>query len=50
MRRTHPRSDRRFRADLVIGADGRHSTVRGKAGLEVEDLGAPMDVLWFRLS
>ncbi|MBV8119225.1 MAG: FAD-dependent oxidoreductase [Alphaproteobacteria bacterium] len=37
-------------ADLVIGADGRHSTVRQKAGLEVEDLGAPMDVLWMRLS
>ncbi len=38
------------RADLVVGADGRHSTVRAKAGLEVDDLGAPMDVLWMRLS
>ena len=38
-----------IRADLVIGADGRHSTVRGEAGFEVEELGAPMDVLWFRL-
>jgi 2-polyprenyl-6-methoxyphenol hydroxylase-like FAD-dependent oxidoreductase len=37
-------------AQLVVGADGRHSTVRDKAGLVVEDLGAPMDVLWFRLS
>lgn len=37
-----------IRADLVIGADGRHSTVRELAGLEVEDYGAPMDVLWFR--
>jgi 2-polyprenyl-6-methoxyphenol hydroxylase-like FAD-dependent oxidoreductase len=37
-------------ADLVIGADGRHSTVREQAGLEVEDLGAPIDVLWFRLT
>ena len=37
------------RADLVVGADGRHSVVREKAGLEVRDLGAPMDVLWFRL-
>jgi 2-polyprenyl-6-methoxyphenol hydroxylase-like FAD-dependent oxidoreductase len=35
---------------LVVGADGRHSVVRTKAGLEVEDLGAPMDVLWFQLS
>jgi 2-polyprenyl-6-methoxyphenol hydroxylase-like FAD-dependent oxidoreductase len=38
------------RADLVVGADGRHSTVRSLAGLEVEDFGAPMDVLWLRLS
>ena len=38
------------RADLTIGADGRHSTVREKAGLEIIDLGAPMDVLWLRLS
>ena len=38
------------RANLVVGADGRHSTVREKAGLSVEEFGAPMDVLWFRLS
>lgn len=38
-----------IQADLVIGADGRHSVVRERAGLVVEDLGAPMDVLWFRL-
>jgi 2-polyprenyl-6-methoxyphenol hydroxylase-like FAD-dependent oxidoreductase len=38
------------RADLVVGADGRHSTLRAKAGLETLDLGAPMDVLWMRLS
>ena len=38
-----------IRADLVVGADGRHSTVRRLAGLEVETLGAPIDVLWFRL-
>lgn len=37
------------RADLVIGADGRDSRVRAAAGLAVETLGAPMDVLWFRL-
>jgi 2-polyprenyl-6-methoxyphenol hydroxylase-like FAD-dependent oxidoreductase len=37
------------RADLVIGADGRHSVVRARAGLSVEEFGAPMDVLWFRL-
>ena len=39
-----------IRADLVVGADGRHSTVRRSAGLEVKVLGAPMDVLWFRLT
>src|SRR5205823_12227027 len=37
------------RADLIVGADGRHSTVRARAGLKVQDLGAPMDVLWMRL-
>jgi 2-polyprenyl-6-methoxyphenol hydroxylase-like FAD-dependent oxidoreductase len=37
------------RADLVVGADGRHSLVRRQAALPVKDLGAPMDVLWFRL-
>lgn len=37
-------------ADLVIGADGRSSIVRQRAGLEIEELGAPIDVLWFRLS
>ena len=37
-------------ADLVIGADGRHSTVRVLAGLQVQDFGAPIDVLWFRLT
>jgi 2-polyprenyl-6-methoxyphenol hydroxylase-like FAD-dependent oxidoreductase len=35
-------------ADLTIACDGRHSTVREHAGLEVEEIGAPMDVLWFR--
>jgi 2-polyprenyl-6-methoxyphenol hydroxylase-like FAD-dependent oxidoreductase len=38
------------RADLVVGADGRHSIVRARAGLSVEEFGAPMDVLWFKLS
>ena len=37
-----------IRADLVVGCDGRHSTVREKAGLKSDDYGAPMDVLWFR--
>jgi 2-polyprenyl-6-methoxyphenol hydroxylase-like FAD-dependent oxidoreductase len=38
------------RADLTVGADGRHSIVREKAGLEAIDLGAPIDVLWMRLA
>jgi 2-polyprenyl-6-methoxyphenol hydroxylase-like FAD-dependent oxidoreductase len=39
-----------IRADLVVGCDGRHSTVREKAGLQSDDYGAPMDVLWFRIT
>jgi 2-polyprenyl-6-methoxyphenol hydroxylase-like FAD-dependent oxidoreductase len=39
-----------IRAELVVGADGRHSTVRAAAGLSVRDLGAPIDVLWMQLS
>jgi 2-polyprenyl-6-methoxyphenol hydroxylase-like FAD-dependent oxidoreductase len=42
-------TEQEIRADLVVGADGRHSLVRAEAGLHVEDIGAPMDVLWFRL-
>jgi 2-polyprenyl-6-methoxyphenol hydroxylase-like FAD-dependent oxidoreductase len=38
------------RADLVVAADGRHSALRGRAELEVIDLGAPMDVLWLKLA
>ena len=40
----------RIEAELVIATDGRHSTLRAAAGLAVEELGAPMDVLWLRLS
>jgi 2-polyprenyl-6-methoxyphenol hydroxylase-like FAD-dependent oxidoreductase len=36
-------------ADLVVAADGRHTTLRESAGLISDDLGAPIDVLWFRL-
>ncbi|RYZ42722.1 MAG: FAD-dependent oxidoreductase [Myxococcaceae bacterium] len=38
------------RASLVVAADGRSSTVRQHSGLEVDELGAPMDVLWFRVT
>jgi 2-polyprenyl-6-methoxyphenol hydroxylase-like FAD-dependent oxidoreductase len=46
---TGPDGPVEIRADLVIGADGRHSTIRERAGFEVKHLGAPMDVLWLRL-
>ena len=38
-----------IKADLTVGCDGRHSTVRDRAGFKVDSLGAPMDVVWFRL-
>jgi 2-polyprenyl-6-methoxyphenol hydroxylase-like FAD-dependent oxidoreductase len=38
-----------IRADLVVAADGRHTTLRPSAGLQSVDLGAPIDALWFRL-
>ena len=50
LRANTPDGPLEVRAGLVVGADGRHSTVRSRAGLSVEEFGAPMDVLWFRLS
>jgi 2-polyprenyl-6-methoxyphenol hydroxylase-like FAD-dependent oxidoreductase len=49
VRATTPDGPLEVRADLVVGADGRHSVVRERAGLKVTHLGAPMDVLWMRL-
>lgn len=45
-----PNGPLEIRADLVVAADGRRSDVRAAAGFAVTKLGAPMDVLWFRLS
>ena len=45
-----PQGQRELRADLTIAADGRHSVLRARAALPVVNLGAPMDVLWMRLS
>jgi 2-polyprenyl-6-methoxyphenol hydroxylase-like FAD-dependent oxidoreductase len=45
-----PQGAQEIHAGLVVGCDGRHSVVRAKAKLEVMNLGAPMDVLWFRVS
>jgi 2-polyprenyl-6-methoxyphenol hydroxylase-like FAD-dependent oxidoreductase len=50
LRAATPDEELQIRADLVVGCDGRHSTVREKAGLRGDDYGAPMDVLWFRLT
>jgi 2-polyprenyl-6-methoxyphenol hydroxylase-like FAD-dependent oxidoreductase len=50
LRATTPDGDLEIRADLVVGCDGRHSTVRERARLIVEDIGAPIDVLWFRVA
>ena len=47
---TGPNGPSEIKADLTVGADGRHSIVRERAGLKVEELGAPIDVLWFRVS
>ena len=44
-----PDGELAIRADLTVGCDGRHSTLRDKAGFKSDDYGAPMDVLWFRL-
>jgi 2-polyprenyl-6-methoxyphenol hydroxylase-like FAD-dependent oxidoreductase len=45
-----PDGELTIHADLVVGCDGRHSIVRNKAGLHTDDYGAPMDVLWFRIT
>jgi len=37
-------------ANLIVGTDGRSSTVRSLANLKVVETGVPIDVLWFRLS
>ena len=50
VRARKPDGEMEVHTGLVVGADGRHSVIRAEAGLRVEDFGAPMDVLWFRLS
>jgi 2-polyprenyl-6-methoxyphenol hydroxylase-like FAD-dependent oxidoreductase len=49
VRATTPDGPLEVRAHLVVGADGRHSIVRERAGFVIDDLGAPIDVLWMRL-
>ncbi|PYS85716.1 MAG: hypothetical protein DMF70_03885 [Acidobacteria bacterium] len=50
VRASTPDGPLEVRADLTVGCDGRSSIVRERAGLKVNEFGAPMDVLWFRLS
>ena len=50
VRATSPEGELQIRAELTVAADGRDSRLREQAGLAVSTLGAPMDVLWMRLS
>jgi 2-polyprenyl-6-methoxyphenol hydroxylase-like FAD-dependent oxidoreductase len=45
-----PQGELEIRADLIIGADGRHSIIQACAGLERQEFGVPIDVLWTRIS
>ena len=45
-----PDGAREVRADLVIGADGRHSITHTRGKLEIQEFGVPIDVLWMRIS
>ena len=49
VRGTSPDGGFEVRAGCTVGCDGRRSTLRAAAGLAVEDVGAPIDVLWFRV-
>ena len=49
VRASSPDGAMEIRAALTVACDGRHSTIRACAGFEPKELGAPMDVLWFRL-
>src|SRR5690349_10314939 len=45
-----PLGHKQIPADLVVGCDGRHSTIRKAAELDLWEFGVPIDVLWFRIS
>jgi 2-polyprenyl-6-methoxyphenol hydroxylase-like FAD-dependent oxidoreductase len=45
-----PGGEVEVRADLAIGADGRHSIIQARAGFERREFGVPIDVLWMRIS
>jgi 2-polyprenyl-6-methoxyphenol hydroxylase-like FAD-dependent oxidoreductase len=50
LRAQGPHGELEIFADLCVAADGRDSTLRDQAGMRPRDLGAPMDVLWFKLA
>lgn len=50
VRARSPEGALEIRADLMVGCDGRYSTLRTRAGFQVDDIGAPMDILWFRIA
>jgi 2-polyprenyl-6-methoxyphenol hydroxylase-like FAD-dependent oxidoreductase len=45
-----PKGEVEVHSDLVIGADGRHSTIHARAGFKEREFGVPIDVLWMRIS
>jgi len=45
-----PEGELEIHADLVIGADGRHSVTQTRARLEQLQFGVPIDVLWMRIA
>lgn len=45
-----PNGEIEIESDLVVGADGRNSVIRARAGLRVETFGAPSEVVWMKLS
>ncbi|MGW0482043.1 FAD-dependent oxidoreductase [Nonomuraea sp. NPDC003214] len=49
LRYRDPSGEHEVRAALTVAADGRGSVLRERAGLTPQELGAPMDVLWFRV-
>ena len=44
-----PEGELAISAGLTVAADGRRSILRDLSDLPVEDVGAPIDVLWFRV-
>src|SRR4029077_14812450 len=50
VRAKSPHGEMEIRADLIIGADGRHSIIQACAGLERQEFGVAIDVLWMRIA